>query len=111
MTVSHLYRKLWCGNANEHGLTDITIHVCRATRSQLKIFVKVVKYWQYTNLIQTVSAQKDFDGATALTLAAGLGHVEVVKRLIAAGCDLDERNAEHATALIEATSMGHIEVG
>ena len=43
---------------------------------------------------------------TALIAAAHLGHVEVVKRLIAAGAPLDHVNNLHWTATIEAVVLG-----
>ncbi len=46
-----------------------------------------------------------YDG-TALIAAAHLGHVEVVKRLIAAGAPLDHVNNLHWTAVIEAVVLG-----
>lgn len=46
-----------------------------------------------------------YDG-TALIAAAHLGHVGVVKRLIAAGAPLDHVNNLHWTALIEAVVLG-----
>ncbi|NKB27313.1 MAG: ankyrin repeat domain-containing protein [Rhodobacteraceae bacterium] len=46
-----------------------------------------------------------YDG-TALIAAAHLGHVEVVKRLIAAGAPLDHVNNLNWTALIEAVVLG-----
>ena len=46
-----------------------------------------------------------YDG-TALIAAAHLGHVEVVRRLIAAGAPLDHVNNLHWTAVIEAVILG-----
>lgn len=46
-----------------------------------------------------------YDG-TALIAAAHLGHVEVVKRLIAAGAPLDHINNLHWTAVMEAVVLG-----
>lgn len=46
-----------------------------------------------------------YDG-TALIAAAHLGHVEVVRRLIAAGAPLDHVNNLHWTAVIEAVVLG-----
>lgn len=46
-----------------------------------------------------------YDG-TALIAAAHLGHVEVVKRLIAAGAPLDHVNNLHWTAVIESVVLG-----
>lgn len=46
-----------------------------------------------------------YDG-TALIAAAHLGHVEVVRQLIAAGAPLDHVNNLHWTALIEAIVLG-----
>lgn len=46
-----------------------------------------------------------YDG-TALIAAAHLGHVEVVRRLIAAGAPLDHINNLHWTAVIEAVILG-----
>ena len=46
-----------------------------------------------------------YDG-TALIAAAHLGHVEVVRRLIAAGAPLDHVNNLNWTALIEAVILG-----
>lgn len=46
-----------------------------------------------------------YDG-TALIAAAHLGHVEVVRRLIAAGAPLDHINNLHWTAVIEAVVLG-----
>lgn len=46
-----------------------------------------------------------YDG-TALIAAAHLGHVEVVKRLIAAGAPLDHVNNLHWTAVMEAVVLG-----
>ncbi|CUK15718.1 ankyrin repeat protein [Ruegeria denitrificans] len=43
---------------------------------------------------------------TALIAAAHLGHVEVVRRLIAAGAPLDHVNNLHWTAVIEAVVLG-----
>ncbi len=43
---------------------------------------------------------------TALIAAAHLGHVEVVKRLIAAGAPLDHINNLHWTAVMEAVVLG-----
>ena len=47
-----------------------------------------------------------YDG-TALIAAAHLGHVGVVKQLIAAGAPLDHVNNLHWTAVIEAIVLGH----
>ena len=46
-----------------------------------------------------------YDG-TALIAAAHLGHVEVVRRLIAAGAPLDHVNNLHWTAVMEAVVLG-----
>ena len=46
-----------------------------------------------------------YDG-TALIAAAHLGHVEVVRRLIAAGAPLDHINNLHWTAVMEAVVLG-----
>ena len=46
-----------------------------------------------------------YDG-TALSAAAHLGHVEVVRRLIAAGAPLDHVNNLHWTAVMEAVVLG-----
>ena len=46
-----------------------------------------------------------YDG-TALIAAAHLGHVDVVRRLIAAGAPLDHVNNLHWTAVIEAVILG-----
>ena len=46
-----------------------------------------------------------YDG-TALIAAAHLGHVEVVRRLIAAGAPLDHVNNLHWTAVIESVILG-----
>ena len=46
-----------------------------------------------------------YDG-TALIAAAHLGHVEVVRRLIAAGAPLDHVNNLHWTAVMEAVILG-----
>lgn len=46
-----------------------------------------------------------YDG-TALIAAAHLGHVEIVKRLIAAGAPLDHINNLHWTAVMEAVVLG-----
>ena len=46
-----------------------------------------------------------YDG-TALIAAAHLGHVEVVRRLIAAGAPLDHVNNLHWTAIIESVVLG-----
>ncbi len=46
-----------------------------------------------------------YDG-TALIAAAHLGHVEIVRRLIAAGAPLDHVNNLHWTAVIEAVVLG-----
>ena len=46
-----------------------------------------------------------YDG-TALIAAAHLGHVEVVKRLIAAGAPLDHVNNLHWTAVMETVVLG-----
>lgn len=46
-----------------------------------------------------------YDG-TALIAAAHLGHVDVVKRLIAAGAPLDHVNNLHWTAVIESVVLG-----
>ncbi|MFW8634720.1 ankyrin repeat domain-containing protein [Cribrihabitans pelagius] len=43
---------------------------------------------------------------TALIAAAHLGHVEVVRRLIAAGAPLDHVNSLHWTAVMEAVVLG-----
>jgi ankyrin repeat protein len=46
-----------------------------------------------------------YDG-TALIAAAHLGHVEIVRRLIAAGAPLDHVNNLHWTAVLEAVLLG-----
>ena len=54
------------------------------------------------NLCLTTSL---YDG-TALIVSVHLGHVEVVKRLVAAGAPLDHVNNLHCTAVIEAVVLG-----
>ena len=49
------------------------------------------------------------DGRTALYIAAGLDHVECLKKLINAGADLNKENKDGQTALYIAAGLDHVE--
>lgn len=52
----------------------------------------------------------DAQGCTALLRAAGGGHLELAKRLLAAGADCERAAQTGATPLSAAVSMGHLEI-
>jgi ankyrin repeat protein len=54
----------------------------------------------------SVEARNRF-GSTALVIAAGGGHLDVVKMLVAADSDIDYANVAGSTALLRATMEGH----
>jgi ankyrin repeat protein len=85
-------------NALEHDKYDaITI---AAVANDPKLIDRLIKFGANSRNITSI-----YDG-TALIAAAHLGHVEVVKILIAAGAPLDHVNNLGWTALIEAVVLG-----
>ena len=59
---------------------------------------------------KAMQAAKTYDGASPLLLASQLGHVEVVRALLAANADVDARSAKGATPLIVGAADGHLDV-
>jgi glutaminase len=52
----------------------------------------------------------DYDGRTALGIAASEGHLQVVKYLVSHGANLKQKDIRNNDALADARREGHVEV-
>lgn len=85
-------------------------------RAGRTVFLYAVLYG-YLNLVRLLStgrpfclAERTIQGDTALMLACGAGHLEIVQYLISKNASVKERNKAGSTPLLEAAYGGHEEV-
>ncbi|KAI5737096.1 hypothetical protein M8J76_009979 [Diaphorina citri] len=117
-----------CGKGTDSAETEENAHACDTESSYCKeeeVWSSQYK-WYAQILDKTCSAMmdnlfktqkhvcdldhQDTNGLTALHYATDLGHIEVVKFLINAGCRVDVGEIENLTALHLASARGHTEL-